>query len=280
MDFIVNFTNKSVKKYIYSDLASRLDTITEVEVKLSDGRQKKQYVSQCLWEIYRGTSSPVSPNLLQSLHMALEKFLLELAENADAEVLVSWLNYLLEISDSASISSVVTSVVLACPEKTFDIAKILFRTREFIIHDTHRSVSEQGAKTLYSIGQKMGSSKNNIYDIERLETCENKHRKWNLESLCLNYQVFSTHESGEEEAKKRQEILWNILNDYYSKLPPDSEQNEADKTWRLFLARMDRRKMSIKAEETDEGISIEFKPEIDPEIDAFREETQKCIRNI
>lgn len=278
MDFIVNFTNKSVKKYIYSDLASRLDTITEVEVKLSDGRQKKQYVSQCLWEIYRGTSSPVSPNLLQSLHMALEKFLLELAENADAEVLVSWLNYLLEISDSASISSVVTSVVLACPEKTFDIAKILFRTREFIIHDTHRSVSEQGAKTLYSIGQKMGSSKNNIYDIERLETCENKHRKWNLESLCLNYQVFSTHESGEEEAKKRQEILWNILNDYYSKLSPDSEQNEADKTWRLFLARMDRRKMSIKAEETDEGISIEFKPEIDPEIDAFREETQKVYK--
>lgn len=275
MDFIVNFTNKSVKKYVSSNLASRLDTISEVEVRLSDDTQKKQFISQCLWEIYRGTSSPVSPNLLQSLHMALEKFLLEIAEKIDAEVLVSWLNYLLETSESASISSVVTSVVLAYPEKTFDIAKNLFRTKKFIIHDTHRLYSERGAKSLYSIGQNIGAN-NNIYDNERLRTCEDKHRKWNLENLCLNYQVFSMHKSGEDEAKKRQEILWEILDDYYSKLPPDSEQCETDKYWRLSLARMDRRKMKINAEETDEGILIEFEPEIEPEIDEFREENQKA----
>lgn len=275
MDFVVSFTNKSVKKYVSSNLASRLDTITEVEVKLNDKDQKKQYISQCLWEIYRGTSSPVSPNLLQSIHMALEKFLLEIAEKTEAEVLVSWLNYLLKSSESASISSVVTSVVLAYPEKTFDIAKILFRTREFIIHDTHRLVSEQSSKTLYSIGQNLGVSKNNIYDNERLSTCEDKHRKWNLESLCLNYQVFSIQDSGEDEAKKRQEILWGILDDYYNKLPPESEQDETDKTWRLFLARMDRRKMKINAEETDGSILIQFEPEIEPEIDKFKEENQK-----
>jgi hypothetical protein len=275
MDFIVSFTNRSVKKYVASNLASRLDTITEVEVTLSDESHKKQYISQCLWEIYRGTSSPVSPNLLQSIHMALEKFLLEIAEKMESEVLVSWLNYLLGTSESASISSVVTSVVLAYPEKTFDTAKILFRTREFIIHDTRRLALGEHAKTLYSIGQNWGISKNNIYDKERLRTCEDKHRKWSLESLCLNYQIFSMQESGEEEAKKRQEILWGILDDYYSKLPPDSEQGETDKTWRLFLARMDRRKMKINAEETDGGILIQFEPEIAPEIDEFREENQK-----
>lgn len=275
MDFILSFTNKSVKKYASSNIASRLDTITEVEVKLNDKNHKNQYISQCLWEIYRGTSSPVSPNLLQSIHMALEKFLLEIAEGMEAEVLVSWLNYLLESSESASISSVVTSVVLAYPEKTFDTAKILFRSREFIIHDTHRLVSEQSAKTLYSIGQNLGVSKNNIYDNERLTTCEDKHRKWNLESLFLNYQVFPIQESGEDEVKKRQEIIWEILDDYYNKLPPASEQSEIDKTWRLFLARMDRRKMKINAEETDGGVLIQFEPEIEPEIDEFREENQK-----
>ncbi|WBW95285.1 AVAST type 4 anti-phage nuclease Avs4 [Oceanirhabdus sp. W0125-5] len=276
MDFIVSFTNKSVRKYVSSNLASRLDNITEVEVMLRDDRQKKQYISQCLWEIYRGTSSPVSPNLLQSIHMALEKFLLEIAEKMKTEVLVSWLNYLLETSESASISSVVTSVVLANPEKTFDTAKILFGTKEFIIHDTHRLASEQGAKTLYSIGKNWGISKSSFYDNERLKTCEDKHRKWSLESLFLNYQVFAMQESGADEAKKRQEILWDILDDYYKKLPQDSEQNERDKTWRLFLARMDRRKMNITTEETNGGILIQFEPEIEPEIDEFREENQKA----
>ncbi|MDX8365239.1 AVAST type 4 anti-phage nuclease Avs4 [Cytobacillus sp. IB215665] len=275
MDFVVNFTNKSIKKYAFSNLASRLDTITEVEVKLNDQNHKKQYTSQCLWQIYRGTSSSVTPNLLQCIHMALEKFLLEIAEKMEGEVLVSWLNHLLESSESASISSVVTSVVLAYPEKTFDTAKILFRTREFIIHDTHRLSSEHSAKTRYSIGQNLGSSNNSFYDNERLKTCEDKHRKWSLESLFLNYQVFAMQETGEDVGKKRQEILWGILDGYYKKLPLDSEQNEIDKVWRLFLARMDRRKMSINAEETGGRILIQFEPEIEPEIEKFRKENQK-----
>ncbi|NOW83960.1 hypothetical protein B0H39_001841 [Clostridium beijerinckii] len=275
IDFIIDFTNKSVKNYVTSNLASRFDAITEVEIKLNDQSQKKQYTSQCLWEIYRGTSSPVTPYLLQSIHMALEKFLLEIAERTEIKVLVSWLNYLLESSESASISSVVTSVVLAYPEKTFDTAIILFRTREFIIHDTYRLTSEQGVRTLYSIGQNFGVSKNSFYDNERLKTCEDKHRKWSLESLFLNYQVFAMKESREDEADKRQEILWEILDDYYNKLPPESEQDQTDKTWRLFLSRMDIRKMKVNAEETDSGILIQFEPEIEPEIDEFREENQK-----
>ena len=273
MDFIISFTNKSVKKYVSSDLASRLDTVIKVEVKLGDKSHKEQYISQCLWEIYRGTSSPVSPNLLQSIHMALEKFLLEIAEKIEAEVLVSLLNYLLENSESASITAVVTSVVLAYPEKTFNTAKVLFRTREFIIYDTHRLHSELSARRLYSIGQNFGI--NTVYYKERLMTCDDKHRKWSLESICLNYQVFSMQGSAEEEAMKRQEDIWAILDDYYSKLPPESQQDEADKTWRLFLARMDRRKMKINTEVTDDGVLIQFDPEIESEIAEFREEKQK-----
>jgi hypothetical protein len=53
---------------------------------------------------------------------------------------------------SASISSVVASIVLAYPEKTFNIAKILFKTKEFVLNDTARLISEHRAKSLYSIG--------------------------------------------------------------------------------------------------------------------------------
>jgi hypothetical protein len=47
---------------------------------------------------------------------------------------------------------VVASIVLAYPEKTFNIAKILFKTKEFVLNDTARLISEHRAKSLYSIG--------------------------------------------------------------------------------------------------------------------------------
>lgn len=272
IDFILEFTNKSVKSYAILEFDRSVQT---VEIYINEKNIKKQYISNCLWNLYRGTGSPRSPYLLQSIHMALEKFFLEIGENAESRILESWLIYLLEHSESASISSVVTSIVLAYPEKTFNVAKILFKTKEFIIQDTHRSNSEQSAKSLYSIGQNWDIDKNKFYDQERIKSCDDKHRKWNLEYLFLNYQVFRREEISEEESQNRQKILWEILDNYYKELLPDPDQTESDKTWRLFLARMDRRKMNITTEKIDEGILIQFEPETEPDIKEYREETQK-----
>jgi len=276
VDFIVNFTNKSIKTYVSSTPDSRLDNISEVEVIINNKNQK-QYISNSLWQIYRGTGSPVSPYLLQSIHMALEKFFLQIAKNMEAKTLVNWLNYLLESSDSASISAVVTSVVLAYPEKTFDTAKILFKTREFIIHDTIRLRSEEHAKVIYSIEQ-CGISKNKIYDDERIKNCEDKHRKLCLEWLFLDYQVGLVKKSEKNEVEKRQKILWKILDDYYNKLPLDSEQSEYDKIWKLFLARMDYRKMKVNTQETKQGVLVQFEPEVDSGTNEFRKQKEKKIQ--
>ncbi len=231
IDFILNFTNKSAQKYSASGFDN---SVQKVEVRIDDQNVQNQYISHCLWNLYRGTGSPVSPYLLQSIHMALEKFFLEIGKNAESSILENWLLYLLTQSESASISSVVSSIVLAYPEKTFNVAKVLFQTKEFIFHDTNRLVSEQSAKFLYSIGQNWGVNRNDFYDEERIKTCEDKHRKWSLEHLFLNYQIFRSEEVGEEEAEKRQKELWKILDNYYQELPVESEQNESDKTWRLF----------------------------------------------
>ncbi|WP_250389044.1 hypothetical protein, partial [Escherichia coli] len=67
--------------------------------------------------------------------MALEKFFLENFKNADSKVLESWLLFLLRNTKSASISAVVTSIVLAFPEKTFNVAKVLFQTKDFFRFD-------------------------------------------------------------------------------------------------------------------------------------------------
>jgi len=76
-----------------------------------------------------------------------------------------------------------------------------------------------------------------------------------------------------EEAEKRQKELWNILDDYYSQLPDKDKETEEDKTWKLFLARMDRRKMNITTERRDEGIVIQFNPELEPELKEYSEKS-------
>ena len=270
IDFILTFTNKSVQHYASSGFD---DSVQEINIFLDDKNEKNQYISHCLWNMYRGTSSPRSPYLLQSIHMALEKYFLENGKNTEANTLEYWLIYLLKNSESASISSIVTSIVLAYSDKTFNVAKVLFKTKEFILNDTTRLISDQGAKSLYSIGRNMGSRANEFYDDERIKTCEDKHRKWSLEHLFLNYQCFRSEETSESESEKRQKNLWEILDGYYKELPSESEQTESDKTWRLFLARMDKRKMHITTEETDEGIAIQFNPELDSGLKEYSEKS-------
>jgi len=272
IDFILNFTNKSVQKYAISGFDN---SVQKVDILLEDENTQSQYISHCLWNLYRGTGSPVSPYLLQSIHMALEKYFLEVGEKVESNILENWLLYILKNTESASISSVVASIVLAYPDKTFNVAKILFKTKAFILNDTTRLVAEHGAKSLYSIGKNWGVRTNEFYDEERIKTCEDKHRRLSLENLFLLYQLFRSKDIDEEKADKRQKKLWKILDNYYQELPIESEQSESDKTWRLFLARMDRRKMDITTKETDEGIAIQFNPEIDSDIKEHSKDAQK-----
>jgi len=268
VDFILRFTNKSISTYAQSGFDN---SVKKVKVYINEENSIKQYVSHCLWNMYRGTSSPISPYLLQSIHMALEKYLLEVGEKINSESLENMLLYLIKNSESASITSIVASIVLAYPEKTFNIAKILFKTKEFILQDTTRLVSEKSTKSLYSLGRNMGSRGNEFYENERIKTCEDKHRKLSLERLFLNYQCFRSEEISEEVAEDRQEVLWNILDDYYQELTDELKENETDKTWRLFLSRMDRRKIKITTELVEKGIEIQFNPKIEPDLQEYSE---------
>ncbi|MBV6341318.1 hypothetical protein [Candidatus Magnetobacterium casense] len=121
----------------------------------------------------------------------------------------------------------------------------------------------------------MSDYKSKIYLDERLEACDDKHRQMSLETLALNYQLFGSNEESEEEAQKRQEIIWKILDEYYKKLPDSYKETADDKTWRLFLARMDRRKMKPTIEKKDDKFLINLNPEIAPELKKHSEEHLK-----
>lgn len=270
-DFILEFTNKTVESFAKSSFAKH--EVEEIEVFIDKNQTIKQYICNRLWCTYRGTQ--VSPHVLESMHMALEKFFIENGKHADSKTLENWLLYILKNSKSASISAVVTSIVLAYPEKTFNVAKILFQTKKFFLYETSRLILDQGHKSqLLMLKNNFGiNSKNELHENERLEACDDKHRKWTLEQLFLNYQCFQNEGTSEKEAENRQKVLWKILDNYYQELPTESEETESDKTWRLFLARMDRRKMKPTTEKTDNGIIIHWNPEIEPDLKEYSEKS-------
>lgn len=277
IDFILDFINKSVEYYAKSGWEYK-EEIQMVDVFIDENTTIQQYHSKSLWNIYRGNSSPVMPNLIQSIHMALEKYLLEIGKVLKTEDLEFWLLYLLQKSKSSSISAVVTSIVLANSDKAFNIARILFKTKKFIQADFHRHIQEQSLKSLYGMGYGL-NWQTKIFQDERLKTCEDKHRQLHLENLFLHYQMFKTSEVSEEEIKNIQNILWGILDNYYKQLPDEESQSEEDRIWRMALARIDKRKMDIKTEKVDGGVQITFNPKLSPELKKYSQEAQENSHN-
>lgn len=205
IDFILSFMNRAVERYVNSELK---DEVEEMQVIINDKCRIKQYVSNRLWNAYRGTQ--VSTHLLESVHMALEKWLLDYAKFETAEQLENLCYYLIKNSRSASITAVVASVVMAYPSKLFNIAKILFRTKKFFYYDTNRMVLDESVKTTYSIGYGL-NYKHDIHSDERIKTCDDPHRKKRLEHLAVEYQFFRSEDVSAEEAEERQKAIWKYL---------------------------------------------------------------------
>jgi hypothetical protein len=259
VDFILSFTNRAVEYFAKSEFAKF--EAQEVTVPLDDQASVvTQYICHRIWNLYRGTQT--APPLLESVHMALEKWLLSVARSAAPEILQEWCLYLIRNSRSASIAAIVASVVLAEPSKLFSVARVLFRTKEFFFFDQARLQLDMSAKSLYS----MSHDPLGLFKNERLETCDDKHRGRSLEHQALQYQLFRDEGEDEEIAKIRQETLWKIFDDYYAQLPDRTNETDSDKSWRLCLARMDRRKMKITTETKDNRLLLNFNPEIDADL--------------
>lgn len=273
--FILTFTNKAVDCFVTSKLGGEAE---QVKVFLDETTTIDQYICNRLWNTYRGTQ--VVPDLLESIHMALEKWLLQRIEMIPVDTLESICTYLLRNSKSASITAVVVSLVLAQPEKLFNIAKLLFQTKDFFLYDSARMLLDrthkgqlEGLKTYFP---SLGDFRRDMHENERIQACDDKHRKFSLEDIAFQYQLVGSKDDAEfTEFQKRKEAIWEIFDRYYTELPPEPEQTDADKTWRLFLARMDARKMKVRTEPSEESdkVLITFEPEIDANLKQHSEES-------
>lgn len=129
--------------------------------------------------MYRGTS--VGPNLLISLLMGFEKWLLTVIEHSETHIVVNYCRYILQKSRNVMLTSVIVSAAEAYPDKLFEIVCELLRTKELFHLDSHRFTAESSASFLLS-GK-------DLLEKERLESNRLSFRKKRLEEVILSYQT-------------------------------------------------------------------------------------------
>lgn len=215
--------------------------------------------------MYRGTQT--APNIIESIHMALERFLYEIGEHVNEKVLSDWLMYIWVKSNSATLNAIVCGIVNAYPNKTYEVAKLLFRTKEFFFFDKSRLSLDRTGKSLFSLGYGM-NVKHRHHQDERLNSFDFKNRYNSLEDTFLSYLLVNDTALKEEEFKTRRDELYQILNEYYAEIERDEVSKDFD--WRLTLARMDLRKMDIESEHVNEGILLKFNPKFDKDLEDQR----------
>ena len=215
LDFIIEFTDNCVRAYSERDT---LDDKTVIPVQLSDGSQHEIIASQSLWNLYRGTQSYSIPHLLESYHMALESHLLSDTDNKqqepDWERVKTWLWRILNNSHSASLYSIVASVVTAYPVELFDELLFICQDIRFLSYDLTRLACEMIADS-----RSITFHRHESWGQERRQSNSLPHRQLHLERVLLDLQYkYDTEES--DLAKSRLAEAYSLV---------DKLRSQADK---------------------------------------------------
>lgn len=240
LDFIIDVFNHSAEWYANPKVPRNIEAPYEITLTFSDGTTKKQWCNARLWNLYRGTS--VGPYVLQSLLMALERWLLEFAEDHPDkldEVLLS----ILKRSDSAAVTAVVASVATAHPHASGQTLLVLLRSRECILLDRQRLVNEAQAPSSIARLLPQLNASNKVYETERKEADALPHRRWDLEHAILNLQLGPLAPQ-----------VHKILDELRAEMPPVNEQDENDRIWRLALHRMDLRQYHVVDDDIESSV--------------------------
>jgi hypothetical protein len=243
MDFIIRIFSHSADWYAHPRVSERLEPPFEIEFKFSDGTAGKQWCNPRLWNWYRGTS--VGPEVLQSLLMALERWLLEFAEARPGSLDAVLLD-LLRRSDSAALTAVVASVATAFPHASGEALLVLLQSRICIQLDRQRMAAESNAPSRISGLMPALRAENKIYEAERKEMDEKPHRRGDLESAIANLQLGHLANRVHE-----------MLDQHRVTMPAISEQTEGDRVWRLALHRMDLRQYTPTEPEAEDEPAID-----------------------
>ncbi|MEW6125457.1 MAG: ATP-binding protein [Acidobacteriota bacterium] len=265
IDFIIQLLNLTAEKYArstldshnrYSPMLIKEEDVSakQIEIQLDDQTAVKQYCSGRLWVGYRGHS--VLPYLLQSALMALENYLINLAEYSESPKILEYLfDYILRNSNSVMPTAVLVSVATGFPNKLWKAALPLLRTPELYDLDIERIVHERGGNEINWFASGFQRPFADLYAEERRKAALRPWRREHLETLIIRLQFLDL----------RQEAF-AVIDELRSKAP----QGDA---WRFRFHRIDSR--GWEAEEDKENSLITFKPKnLEADLEEIQQETQ------
>jgi hypothetical protein len=256
LDFIIDVFNHSADWYGHPRVPLEyVEPPFQMTLTFGDGTSRTQWCNARLWNLYRGTS--VGPYVLQSLLMALERWLLEFAE-ARPRDLDGVLLRVLQRSESAALTAAVASVATAFPRIAGETLLVMLRSRLPILIDHQRIVNESQATSKLGFMFNVHAA-DKIYETERKEADSLPHRRQDLENAIVHLQLepFATR-------------VHEILDWHRAQMPPIAEQNDEDRIWRLSMHRMDLRQYTV----TDDPIKVP----VDSENRTSIEEERQYIR--
>ena len=230
--FLTHVFNHSANTYAEIAGGTVHEPAEKILLTFSDGKRKTHWGNQRLWNLYRGSS--VGPYVLMSMLMALERFLLDLADECPDE-LDALLIRILMSTDSASLAAVVASVATAHCRIAGETLLALLSSPAYIGLDRGRLVAEGDAVAVANIATSVRLSvESRVYGDEREKANRLPHRQAQLETAILQLQFgpFAPKVAAALDAHTRS-------------LPPVSAQTESDRTWRLALHRMDLRRHKL-----------------------------------
>lgn len=238
LDFLIQVFNHSAEWYAHPRLSDRLEPAWEVELTFANGTTRNQWMNPRLWSLYRGMT--VGPYLLQSLLMALERWLLDYAKSRP-EGLDAVLLEILQRSDSAALAAVIASVATAHPHWSGEALLVLLSVQDYIEIDRSRMAGEHQTSSLTGLFPTL-RVENMIYEEERKKANALPHRKHDLEVAIANLQLGPLAPR-----------VHAIIDRYIAALPAPDKRNEHDLTWQLALHRMDFRQYDVAHEQPVAG---------------------------
>ena len=204
MKFVLDLLNYTSEHYQNALLTEGYGECQEIELVFSETEKVKQICSERLWKMYRDTVP--GPNVLECVLMALERWLLVVAQNISERELNEYCLFLLKNSNNVAITATVLSVVEAYPEKLFEISCILLRTKEIFYYDTCRWAAED-ANAIFFKGYSSGYE---MFNKERIASNNLKFRKTTFAEVIINYQIKQGNLSAEE-FNSRTSTLYNSI---------------------------------------------------------------------
>lgn len=240
VDFVVRLVNQAALSYSQSRIGHEAQS---VQLPTAIGSHPL-VASARLWALYRGMMP--GPQVLECALMSLEAWLLGQAKKGNN--IRGVFRKILDTSSSSATIAVLASVAVAYSKALGEEVLPLLGVREFYRWDFERSHQEQsyvnGMRSM--LGASTGDIKE-IYYQERKDADDLPHRKSNLEELAFRLQLGPLRDQ-----------VWAILDQFHAALPPEENQSEADKMWRIALHRMDVR--HFRAEEAKESGQIILTP--------------------